>query len=312
MDDITITELTKNFDDLIAVNDMNLEVEAGSIFGLLGPNGAGKSTTTRILSTLLKPAKGTAKVAGHDILQNPVEVRQNIGVLPEEGNHTLYPTMSAYENLEYFAKLYGVPQEEIEERIKDLLEFMDLWERRSDKAGELSTGNRQRLALCRAMLHNPTVLLLDEPTSALDPVASKRVRELILRMSKKYDQTFFINSHNLGEVQRICDSIAIIDEGKILLTGRTEELRRTLYTRQIYRIVIRGDLDKAESITANQTFVKEVTRDTDSLIVEIEDPLENNSNLMRALLNGFINVVEFAEEEASLEDLYLQVIKGGM
>ncbi|MHA1636909.1 MAG: ABC transporter ATP-binding protein, partial [Candidatus Thorarchaeota archaeon] len=242
MDDITITELTKNFDDLIAVNDMNLEVEAGSIFGLLGPNGAGKSTTTRILSTLLKPAKGTAKVAGHDILQNPVEVRQNIGVLPEEGNHTLYPTMSAYENLEYFAKLYGVPQEEIEERIKDLLEFMDLWERRSDKAGELSTGNRQRLALCRAMLHNPTVLLLDEPTSALDPVASKRVRELILRMSKKYDQTFFINSHNLGEVQRICDSIAIIDEGKILLTGRTEELRRTLYTRQIYRIVIRGDL----------------------------------------------------------------------
>lgn len=311
MDDVIIMHLTKNFGDLIAVNDMYLEVPAGTIFGLLGPNGAGKSTTTRLLSTLLKPAKGTAIVAGHDILKNPVEVRQNTGVLPEEGNHTLYPTLSAYENLEYFAKLYGVPLEEIPERIEDLLEFMELWERKSDKAGELSTGNRQRLALCRAMLHNPTVLLLDEPTSALDPIASKRVRELILRMSKKYKQTFFINSHNLAEVQRICDSIAIIDEGKILLSGNTQELRKQLYTKQKYRILIMGDTAQAESIATSQSFVTDVEKDSDTLLVEIEDPMENNSRLMRALLDASINVVEFSEEEASLEDLYLQVIKGG-
>jgi len=311
LDDVTISHLTKNFGELIAVNDMSLDIPAGSIFGLLGPNGAGKSTTTRMLCTLLKPASGTASVSGHDILEAPVAVRQTTGVLPEEGNHTLYPSMSAYENLEYMAKLYGVPKEEIHERIKELLTFMNLWDRKDDKAGELSTGNRQRLALCRAMLHRPTVLLLDEPMSSLDPIASKRVRELIMNLSQEYKQTFFINSHNLNEVQRICDKIAIIDEGKILISGDTAELRKKLYTRQQYRILIMGDIDKAEAIVKGQSFVKTVEKEADTIIAEIEDPFTNNSTLMRALLDAGINVVEFAEEEASLEDLYLQVVKGG-
>ena len=311
LDEVIISHLTKNFGELIAVNDMTLEVPAGSIFGLLGPNGAGKSTTTRMLCTLLRPASGTASVSGYDILEEPVAVRQTTGVLPEEGNHTLYPSMSAYENLAYFAKLYGVPLEEIDERIQDLLAFMNLWDRKDDKAGELSTGNRQRLALCRAMLHRPSVLLLDEPTSALDPVASKRVRELILKLSREYKQTFFINSHNLTEVQRICDKIAIIDEGEILISGDTAELRKKLYTKQKYRILIMGDIEKAESIVKGQSFVKTTEIEADTIITEIEDPFTNNSSLMRALLDAGINVVEFAEEEASLEDLYLQVIKGG-
>ena len=311
LDDVTISHLTKNFGELIAVDDMNLEIPAGTIFGLLGPNGAGKSTTTRMLCTLLKPTSGTASVSGHDILEAPVAVRQTTGVLPEEGNHTLYPSMSAYENLEYMAKLYGVPKEEIHERIKELLTFMNLWDRKDDKAGELSTGNRQRLALCRAMLHRPTVLLLDEPMSSLDPIASKRVRELIMNLSKEYKQTFFINSHNLNEVQRICDKIAIIDEGKILISGDTAELRKKLYTKQQYRILIMGDIDKAEAIVKGQSFVKTVEKEADTIIAEIEDPFTNNSTLMRALLDAGINVVEFAEEEASLEDLYLQVVKGG-
>jgi len=197
LDEVVISHLTKKFGELIAVNDMNLEVPEGSIFGLLGPNGAGKSTTTRILSTLLKPTAGTAVVAGYDIHKEPVKIREITGVLPEEANHTVYEGMTAYENLEYFAKLYGVAEEGIKPAIQELLEFMDLWDRRDDLAGELSTGNRQRLALCRALLHKPTVLLLDEPTAALDPIASKRVRELLLSLSEKYKQTFFINSHNL-------------------------------------------------------------------------------------------------------------------
>jgi ABC-2 type transport system ATP-binding protein len=289
---------------------MELNIPAGTIFGLLGPNGAGKSTTTRLLSTLLKPTEGTARVSGFDIIEEPVSVREITGVLPEESNHTIYPSLSTYENLEYFARLYDVPGEVIPERIEELLTFMELWERKDDKAGELSTGNRQRLALCRAILHRPKVLLLDEPTSALDPIAAKRVRELILGLSKEYKQTFFINSHNLPEVQRVCDQIAIIDEGKILLHGSTQELRSKLLAKQEFRIRIVGDIARVSSIAKSMNFVEDVKEEVDSILVTIQDPTENNSSLMQEILSQGIKIVEFAEEEATLEDLYLEVIKG--
>ncbi|MFW9848166.1 MAG: ABC transporter ATP-binding protein [Candidatus Thorarchaeota archaeon] len=311
MEEVTISNLTKKFGELIAVNEMNLEVPAGTIFGLLGPNGAGKSTTTRVLSTLLRPTSGTAYVGGYNVLEEPVKIREMTGVLPEEANHTIYESMTAYENLRYFARLYDVAEEAIDPAIKELLEFMELWDRKDDRAGELSTGNRQRLALCRALLHEPTVLLLDEPTSALDPVASKRVRELILNLSSKYKQTFFINSHNLGEVQRICDKIAIIDHGKILLSGNTEELRATLRGKQQYRMLVRGEITEAEKIAKGLNFVKSVETEIDTLLLEIENPMDNNSKLLKSMLDGGVNVIELAEDEASLEDLYLDVIKGG-
>jgi ABC-2 type transport system ATP-binding protein len=311
MDEIVIRGLTKNFGDLVAVNAMDLEVPEGSIFGLLGPNGAGKSTTIRLLCTLLRPNGGTASVAGFDILEDPVKVRENTGVLPEEGNHTLYPGLSAYDNLRYFAQLYGVPDEEINERIHELLSFMGLDERSNDKAGELSTGNRQRLALCRAMLHKPAVLLLDEPTSALDPLAAKRVRELILNLSKEYKQTFFINSHNLAEVQRICDRIAIIEEGKILLTGKTDELRERFYAKQEYRIRFHSESGKVDHILGSFDFVTVVEKGSDWILIEVSNPFDNNSRIMKSLLEAGVNMIEFAEEEASLEDLYLKVIRGG-
>ena len=310
LDEVVISGLTKNFGDLVAVNHMELNIPAGTIFGLLGPNGAGKSTTTRLLSTLLRPTEGTAVVCDYDIIENPVQVREITGVLPEEGNHTVYPTLTAYENLRYFARLYDVPEEEISERIEELLTFMGLWDRKDDKAGELSTGNRQRLALCRAMLHRPKILLLDEPTSALDPIAAKRVRDLILNLSRQYSQTFFINSHNLPEVQRVCNRIAIIDEGKILLEGDTQELREKLLAKQEFRIRIVGDIAKASSIAKSMDFVQDVNEEVDSIIVTIEDPTTNNSALMQSLLFAGVKIVEFAEEEASLEDLYLEVVKG--
>jgi ABC-2 type transport system ATP-binding protein len=309
--EVEIDSLTKTFGDITAVDHMELSVPEGSIFGLLGPNGAGKSTTTRLLCTLLRPDEGTARVGGHDILKEPVSVRQITGVLPEEGNHTLYPTMTAYENLEYFARLYGVPRSDISSRIEELLGFMDLWDRKDDKAGELSTGNRQRLALCRAMLHSPRVLLLDEPTSALDPIAAKRVRELIMSLAEKYKQTFFINSHNLAEVQRMCDRIAIIDDGKILLAGETRELRSRLQAKQEFVIRVTGDPKEAAAIAESSDFVEAVTIAVDYISVTIANPIENNWRLMQELLAGGIRIVEFAEDEATLEDLYLEVVKGG-
>ena len=310
LDEVRIAGLTKRFGDLVAVDHMELNIPEGTIFGLLGPNGAGKSTTTRLLSTLLRPTEGTAVVGGYDIIENPVSVREITGVLPEESNHTIYPALTTYDNLLYFARLYGVPDDEIAPRIEELLWFMDLWERKDDKAGELSTGNRQRLALCRAILHRPKVLLLDEPTSALDPIAAKRVRELILSLAQKYKQTFFINSHNLPEVQRICDKIAIIDEGKVLLHGSTQELRSTLLAKQEFRIRVAGDLKKTLSIAKSMNFVEDVKEEVDSIVVTIENPTDNNSSLMQKLLSEGVKIIEFAEEEATLEDLYLEVVKG--
>ena len=311
MEEVAISGLTKNFDEIVAVSNMDLSIPQGTIFGLLGPNGAGKSTTIRLLCTLLRPTSGTAVVAGHDIIEEPVAVRKVTGVLPEEGNHTLYPTLTAYENLLYFARLYDVPEEEIGPRIAELLEFMELWDRKDDKAGELSTGNRQRLALCRALLHRPAVLLLDEPTSALDPVAAKRVRELIMSLSKKYGQTFFVNSHNLAEVQRMCDRIAIIDKGKVLLTGGTSELRSKLHAKEEFRIRVASNIDSAERIVRSVNYVEDVEKEIDTLLVKINDPTENNSKLMKLLIDGGVKIVEFAEEETTLEDLYLQTITGG-
>ncbi|MFW9956635.1 MAG: ABC transporter ATP-binding protein [Candidatus Odinarchaeota archaeon] len=312
MDEVIISGLTKRFDDLTAVDHIELTVPEGSIYGLLGPNGAGKSTTIRLLCTLLRPNEGTAKVGGYDIIESPVQVREITGVLPEEGNHTLYQTMSAYENLEYFGNLYGIPRDELPARVEELLTFMDLWERKDDPAGELSTGNRQRLALCRALLHRPKILLLDEPTSALDPVAAKRVRELILGLAEKYKQTFFINSHNLAEVQRMCDRIAIIDEGKILLSGATQELRSRLQASQNFRIRVVDDLENTLAISKAMNFVKSAEREADSILVTIDDPLKNNTILIQELISKGIRIIEYAEEEATLEDLYLDVIKGGV
>jgi ABC-2 type transport system ATP-binding protein len=276
----------------------------------LGPNGAGKSTTIRLLCTLLSPSEGTASVGGFDIVESPMSVREITGVMPEESNHTLYPTMSTYENLEYFGRLYGIPEAEIPERIEELLNFMGLWERKDDSAGELSTGNRQRLALCRALLHRPRVLLLDEPTSALDPIASKKVRELILSLAKKYKQTFFINSHNLAEVQRICDRIAIIDKGRILLSGKTEELRSKLQASQNFSIRVHNDLEKALAIARSMEFVTAAEKDIDTIQVTIEDPISNNSTLMQSLLSQGVRIIEYTEDTATLEDLYLDVIGG--
>jgi len=311
LDEVIVSGLTKRFGDLTAVDHIDLNIPEGSIYGLLGPNGAGKSTTIRLLCTLLHPDEGTASVGGFDIIESPTKIREITGVLPEEGNHTLYQTLSAYENLEYFGKLYGIPEEEIPARIEELLSFMGLWERKDDSAGELSTGNRQRLALCRALLHRPRVLLLDEPTSALDPIAAKKVRELILSLAEKYKQTFFINSHNLAEVQRICDNIAIIDEGRILLSGDTKELRSRLQASQNFRIRVANDLEEALLIAKSMDFVTSAEKEADSIIVTIEAPDSNNSILMQSLLSRGIKIIEFAEEEATLEDLYLDVIKGG-
>ena len=180
-------DLTKKFDGVTAVNEVSFKVFKGEIFGYLGPNGAGKTTTVRLLSCVLRPTSGTATVCGYDILEDADKIRSIIGVLTEFP--TLYERLSALDNLLFFAKLYGMNENEARRRIKELLEFFGLWERRRDKVGTFSKGMMKKLAIARALLHDPEVLFLDEPTSGLDPKSAKEIRELILKLSKAEKRT---------------------------------------------------------------------------------------------------------------------------
>src|SRR5208283_3376490 len=219
---IEIANLTKKFGDVIAVDGLTLRVEEGEVFGFLGPNGAGKTTTVRMLSCLISRTSGDATIGGYDIGKSSdvQEIRKIIGLLPESVG--MYDDLSAYKNLDYYGRLYECPEAERKERIEHFLRMLGLWEKRDLAAGTFSKGMKQKLAIARALIHDPQVLFLDEPTANLDPESSKTVRDFILEL-KKERRTIFINTHNLSEAQRICDRIGILNT-RIMETGTPDQL----------------------------------------------------------------------------------------
>lgn len=222
-----------------AVDGISLRVSDGEVFGILGPNGAGKTTFFRLLSCLLKPSSGTAKVSGFDITSEPMKVRERIGLLCEEPG--LYDKQSVNDNLELFGSLYNLDGHRTEQRIGDLadsLEFKDLLEK---KAGTLSKGQRQKVSLARALLHEPEVLLLDEPTANLDPETAENVRTAIRELHEAEKRTILVTSHNLDEVQRICDKVAIIDEGKVVESGSIDALSSKVWAGRKITINLKAD-----------------------------------------------------------------------
>ena len=222
-----------------AVDGVSLRVNDGEVFGILGPNGAGKTTFFRLLSCLLKPTGGTAQVSGYDIIREPMKVRERIGLLCEEPG--LYDRQSVNGNLELFGALYGLDPSRTKRRIGDLagsLEFKDLLEK---KAGTLSKGQRQKVSLARALLHEPDVLLLDEPTANLDPETAEKVRGSIRKLHEDEGRTVLVTSHNLDEVQRICERVAIIDEGKVVESGSIEALSSKAWAGRKVTINLRAD-----------------------------------------------------------------------
>src|SRR5688500_7669147 len=213
--------LTKMFDEFCAVDDVSLNVPPGEVLAVLGPNGAGKTTTVRMLTSILAPTSGTARVAGYDVQTHPQEVRAHVGVLTEQ--HGLYERMKALEYLDFFGRVYGFTAEERKRRALNLMERFGLTFALNKRLGEYSKGMKQKLALVRAMLHNPPVLLLDEPTSAMDPQSAKQVRDAIVELQRD-SRTFLITTHNLTEAQELASKIAIIRLGRIIAQGTFEEL----------------------------------------------------------------------------------------
>ena len=299
---IRTEHLTKRFDKLLAVDDLSLHVEHGEVFGFLGPNGAGKTTTMRMLAALIAPTSGAAWINGKQVGVDDEAVRASIGLLTETPG--LYPRLSAEDNLGFFARLHGV--DNVAGQVQKYLTLLGLWERRRDPVGGFSKGMQQKLAIARALLHEPPVLFLDEPTSALDPEASRVVREFIETL-KGEGRTIFICTHNLDEADRLCDRVAVIKQ-RLIRVDAPETLRRGLYGRSVV-VRLRETTPQMLATVRALPFVAEVTRIADGLRVALDDPETHNPALIQTLVAAGA-AIQFVEREShSLEQVYFDLLR---
>lgn len=299
---ITTQNLTKKFGQITAVEDLTLEIPEGEVFGFLGPNGAGKTTTVRMLTSLISPTAGEAAVNGFQVGQRDIDIRRSVGLLTETPG--MYENLSAERNLEIYASLYEV--EDVKGQVEKYLRFLGLWERRLDVAATFSKGMKQKLAIARALLHEPRTVFLDEPTAGLDPEASRLVREFILEI-KREGRTIFICTHNLDEADRLCDRIGVF-KTRLLVLDSPANLRRQVFGRKIVFHLNQADQNLADKIAAHSS-TSEVRLVDDKIVATIQDPETNNPELVRILVADGADVQFVGELRRSLEDVYLQLVK---
>jgi len=301
---IELTGLTKRFDDFTAVDGVTLSVAPGEILALLGPNGAGKTTTVRMLSAILRPSAGEARVAGYDVVEQPQEVRRRVGVLTERPG--LYLRMRGAQYLAFFGRLMGLEVDECQRRAQELLVrfgMPDAWDQR---IGTYSKGMRQKMALVRAMLHDPPVLLLDEPTSAMDPHSAKLVRDAVLGL-RHHRRSIVICTHNLPEAESLADRIAIIRRGEIIAQGTSAELKTRLLGAPLIELRLARPADGVVRLIADLVTVR--AQGPDWVHYVTDDPQETNPRLLRTLADHDVDVVTLGEVARSLEDVYLRVVE---
>ncbi len=297
----------------LAVNELTLSIEEGTVFGFVGPNGAGKTTTMRMLTTLLAPTAGEAWVGGSSIAKDPRGVRRAIGYMPDFFG--VYDDMKVWEYLDFFSACYGVPAHERAGIAADLLTLVELSHRRDDMVDSLSRGMKQRLCLARTLAHDPRVLILDEPASGLDPRARVEIREL-LRELRDMGKTIFLSSHILSEVADVCTHVGIIEDGCLVASGRIAEMRRRLRPHRTIRVRLLGDPAAARDALFGMEGVSSLdSADSDGsptgeLRFEFSGLDAELSAVLGALVRQGLGVISFAEETGDLEDLFLQVTRG--
>jgi len=300
---IQTQDLCKRFDDFLAVDQVNLEVKSGEVLALLGPNGAGKTTTLRMLTSVLRPSSGWARVAGYDVLNEPQGVRSSVGILTEQ--HGLYGRMSAMEYLDYFGQIYRMPKEVRHKRAADLLDQFGLSAEGARKIGEYSKGMRQKLALSRALFHDPPVLLMDEPTSAMDPESARLVRDAIhgLRSAKR---AIIVCTHNLAEAEELADKIAIIHHGRIIIHGQVSELKDHLLGSAQFEVLVGvSALDPSPILPPG---INLTTSGPGWFRYQTSNPEAINPLVIQSLVAHAVPVLGLAEVSRSLEQVYLQAV----
>ena len=304
---VEIENVTKTFDNLVAVDSVSLKIAEGQTLGLIGPNGAGKTTLLRIICSLAKPDQGDVRIQGKSVIANPRAVRQKLGFMPAEFGSPRNLNIGEY--LDYFGCLHGIPKRERRNRVKDVCELTDLSGRENIMVKGLSTGNRQRLLLAKTLLHDPQLLVLDEPASGLDPRARTELREIVKTLAG-LGKTIIISSHILPDIEEISDQIGILEAGKLVLDGKLEALReKTGAVDRILRVkVIPAQMEQAAEVINGLPDVKTCERRDQFLVVTSEQPSGNF--LLRELLDRDLHILQFMEDEADLEEIFMRSTAG--
>ena len=305
MNAIQTTQLTRSFGALKAVDRLTLEIPRGTVFGFLGPNGSGKTTTIRLLLGLLDADQGSAQVLGFDTKRQPDEVRVRCGALLE--HHGLYERLSAAENLDYYGHIWHMSKADREKRIRELLEPLDLYDRRAEPIGRWSRGMKQKLAVARTLMHHPELIFLDEPTAGLDPVASSALREDLETLVRQEGVTIFLTTHNLAEAEKLCNQVGVINHGQLLAVGSPTELRSKTSAPRLY---VTGNGISAQILddVKNNALVKKVQQQNGRLTLDLED-LTRSHEIVTQLVNAGVQIDEVRKEQADLEDVFLQLIE---
>ena len=295
MNIIETKNLTKKYEKLVAVDNLDLKVEEGEIFGLLGPNGAGKTTILMMLTTLRKPTSGTAAVNKFDIIKNPDQVRKSIGIVFQDPSSD--DILTGYENLKLHGMLYDMPKELREKRIKEVLELVDLTDRRNDLVKKYSGGMRRRLELARGLMHRPKILFLDEPTLGLDPQTREHLWKYIEKLAKEEKISIVITTHYMDEADKLCDRLVIIDSGKIVAEGSPAKLKKIIGGDVVVLSAKHPNTDKLKSLE----FVKKFEKKDGSIYITVKNANEN----LQKILNIIGKVESVEVRSPTLNDVFL-------
>lgn len=302
---IEARNLTRKFGDLTAVDNLTFHIKPGEVFGFLGPNGAGKTTTMRILTGLISKTEGEVRIAGYDVSDesDSLKIRKIVGLLPE--NVGLYDDLTAYKNLDFYGKLYECSRIERKENIAHFLKLLGLWDKRDVRVGNFSKGMKQKLAIARALIHDPEILFLDEPTANLDPESSKTVRDFILDL-KEEKKTIFLNTHNLDEAQRICDKIGIFNT-KLMAMGTPQELEESVWSNKT--VIELEEVTDTILEALNNLPLSNITTSNNKLIIDVSDPQKDNPILVDAIIGAGGRIQYVTRLSPTLEDAYLKIVR---
>ena len=304
---IKIRGFVKRYEQFIAVDHLDLDIEKGDVFGFIGPNGAGKTTTIRFLTTLLKPTDGQAFINGFNVLKQVDDVKRSIGYMPD--TFGVYDGMKVWEFLDFFATAYGLPRSKRRALIDDVLELVDLGSKRDTLVNGLSRGMQQRLCLAKTLVHDPPVLILDEPASGLDPRARVEMKAL-LRELQKMGKTILVSSHILPELADFCNKIGIIERGKLLAAGPVQDVIRSIRQNRVVEIVVAGHSETCEVILAHHAQVRNLTTGANRFKFEFSGNDEDVLVLHKELINQNVPIIWFNEVQADLEEAFMKITKG--